>query len=302
MKMNTVLFGFPGNEELTRKLLNSVDFEIGDCEMRTFPDGESYLRNYSNVAGKKVWIVCTLDRPNTKILPLLFFAKTVKAQGAVSVGLVAPYLAYMRQDKIFNRGEGITSKYFADLICGDFDEVLTVDPHLHRFTNLSDLYSIATNVLHAAGVIAAWIKENVPNALVIGPDSESAQWVSEVAKLAQTPYLVMEKERKGDRDVTVFVHGIEKYAEHVPVLVDDIISTGRTMIETVQHLLAKNMPAPICIGVHAVFADEAYEDLLNSGVQSVVTTTTIPHPSNGIDLLPLFAGHFNSVNLEEEDL
>ena len=77
---------------------------------------------------------------------------------------------------------------------------------------------------------------------------------------------------------------IEKYKYHTPVLVDDIISTARTMIVTIQHLYNAGMKAQICIGVHAVFANDAYNELVKSGIMEVITCNTIPHESNKIDI------------------
>jgi ribose-phosphate pyrophosphokinase len=194
----------------------------------------------------------------------------------------------MRQDKVFQEGEGITSKYFARLVSGFADSLITVDPHLHRISKLGDIYDIPTKVVHAADAISDWIKKHIEKPVLVGPDSESEQWVSEVAKNAGAPFLVLEKTRHGDRDVEVSVPRVEDYRHHTPVLVDDIISTARTMIETVGHLKKAGMKAPVCIGVHAVFADSAYRDLLDAGVERVVTCNTIPHESNAIDLSGLY--------------
>ena len=130
---------------------------------------------------------------------------------------------------------------------------------------------------------------------MVGPDSESEQWVSEVAKNAEAPFMVLAKIRHGDKDVEVSVPNVENYKSHTPVLVDDIISSARTMIETVQHLNEAGMNSPICIGVHGVFGGNAYEELQNSGVEDIVTCNTIPHPSNKIDISDLLTEGYNSL-------
>ena len=168
----------PGNEATARALAQSLDAAVGQLELRAFPDGETYLRFDSDLSGRSLAIVCTLDRPNDKILPLLFAAATARELGAVNVGLVAPYLAYMRQDRRFKPGEAVTSREIAQLLSNAFDWLVTVDPHLHRYSSLSEIYRIPTRAVHAASVMAEWIKANVPKALIIGPDSESEQWVS----------------------------------------------------------------------------------------------------------------------------
>lgn len=287
--MKTILFSLPGNEKLTELLATKMDAEIGKATLRKFPDGESYTRILSNVKDKCVVLICTLHEPDEKLLPLYFLGQTAKSMGAMCTCLVAPYLAYMRQDKIFNEGEGVTSGFFGKLISGFADSITTVDPHLHRINSLSEVYKIPNKVIHAADAISEWIKENVENPVLIGPDAESEQWVSEVAKNAKAPFTVLQKVRHGDRDVEVSIPDVDKYKNATPILVDDIISTARTMIETVQHLTNLGLKPSICIGIHAVFSGNAYQELLDSGVFKIITCNTIPHPSNAIDLSDVIA-------------
>lgn len=287
--MKQIVFALSGNEDMAKGLAGILEAEYGQSTMRKFPDGESYTRILSDVKDKCVVIVCTLHQPDTKLLPLYFLSQTAKALGAKCTCLVAPYLAYMRQDKQFNPGEGVTSEYFGKLISGFADTLITVDPHLHRRSSLSEIYSIPNIIIHAADYISSWIKNNIHNPVLIGPDSESEQWVSEVAKNANAPFIILQKIRHGDNNVEVSVPEIEKYKSYTPVLVDDIISTARTMIETVGHLNKAAMKPPVCIGVHGIFAGNAYDELIKSGVEKIVTCNTIPHKSNEIDLTDAIA-------------
>lgn len=282
--MTPLIFNLFGNHLLVENISKQLDFKIGNVTIRHFPDQETYLKINDTVHNSDIIIVDSLDRPNEKILPLLFLAETIRELGAKRIGLVAPYLAYMRQDKRFNTGEAITSQYFSKLISQYFDWLLTVDPHLHRYHDLGEIYTIKTSVIQAAPQISNWIIQNVKMPLLIGPDMESEQWVSEIAKASNAPYVILKKTRRGDQDVTVVLPEIKKYENYQPVLIDDIISTGHTMLETIKQLNKAKMPAPICIGVHAVFAGNAYDQLQNSGVKKIVTCNTINHVSNGIDL------------------
>jgi ribose-phosphate pyrophosphokinase len=144
-------------------------------------------------------------------------------------------------------------------------------------------------VVHAADAISAWISKNIENPVLIGPDSESEQWVADVAEKAGVPFIVLQKIRHGDRNVEISVPDVDKYKNATPILVDDIISTAHTMIETVKHLKKAGMKPPICIGIHAVFSGDAYQDLKDSGVEKIVTCNTIPHLSNAIDLSGMIA-------------
>ena len=287
--MTLLMLPLPGNEAAARALAERSGAEIGALTIRRFPDGETYVRLGTETRDRDVALVSSLHRPDDKLLPLAFVAETARELGGRSIGLVAPYLAYLRQDRRFQEGEGVTSRYFARLISGTVDWLVTVDPHLHRLPSLGAVYSIPGRVLHAAPYVSTWIREHVPQAVLIGPDAESAQWVEAVARAAQSPFVVLEKVRRGDREVEVSVPQIAEWRQHTPVLVDDIISTGRTMIETIGHLRRAGLRPPVCIGVHAVFAGDSYQDLLTAGAAVVVTCNTIPHPSNRIDLSPLLA-------------
>ncbi len=216
-------------------------------------------------------------------MPLLLAASAAKDLKASRVGLVAPYLAYMRQDDRFQPGEGVTSAYYARILSAHFDWLVTVDPHLHRYASLSEIYSIPTRTLHAAPAFSEWILRHVETPLLIGPDAESEQWVAAVANGAGAPHSILQKTRRGDREVDVGIPDVESYRSRTPVLVDDIISTGRTLIAASRRLRALGFLPPVCIGVHAIFAESAYAEL-RAEAGTIVTTNTIPHPTNGIDL------------------
>lgn len=292
--MKPVILALPENEQFATGLAAKLQAEVGRMTVRRFPDGESYVRIESPVDGRNVALACGLHDPDSKIPALLFAASTARELGAARVGLVAPYLGYMRQDKRFNEGESITSVHFAKLISQYVDWLVTVDPHLHRRKSLDDIYSVPSIVVHAAPLLAQWISANVDSPVLIGPDSESEQWVSEVARGANAPWLVLEKVRRGDRDVSVSIPDITALHGRTPVLVDDIISTARTMMAAVRHLTGQGLAAPVCIGVHAIFSGDAHAELLSAGAARIVTTNTIPNSSNAIDLTPAIADALRS--------
>jgi ribose-phosphate pyrophosphokinase len=241
------------------------------------------------LAGRDAVFVCTLDRPDAKVLPLLFALDAARDAGATRCGVVAPYLPYLRQDARFKPGEAITSATFARMLSQAADWIVTVDPHLHRYATLGAVYTIPDRVVHAAPLIARWIRENVRAPVLVGPDGESEQWVANVARDAEAPYVVLEKTRTGDREVKVSVPHIERWRDRTPILIDDIIATARTMIAAIGHLAEAGSPSPICVGVHAIFADDAYRALQAAGAVTVVTCNTVHHESNGINVDPSIA-------------
>ena len=280
--MNPLLLVMPGNEHMAAALGGLLPAERCAITVRRFPDGESYVRIAGEVAGRHLILLCTLDRPDAKLAPLLLLAGAAREAGAASVGLVAPYLAYMRQDHRFHEGEATSARHVAGWISGAVDWMVTVDPHLHRIKALSEVYRIPSRVAHAAGAVAEWIRENVPQPLLLGPDEESGQWVSDIARRVGAPYEVLSKMRRGDRDVAVSVPDLARSRDCTPVLVDDIVSTARTMIESVRHLHECGFGDPTCIAVHAIFADDALNELRRAGVARVISADTVRHETNGI--------------------
>ncbi len=282
--MRPLIFNLGVDEALLQGITTGLGADRGSLVQRSFPDGESYVRFATECDQRQVIVVCSLDRPDGKTVRALLAADTLRDLGASTVGLVAPYLAYMRQDRQFRSGEGITARYYAKLLSAHFDWLVTVDPHLHRVHALDEIYTIPSRVVHAAPLLGDWIRDNVRDPVLVGPDSESQQWVSAVAGRARVPYLVLEKVRTGDRRVRVSIPSVEGHRHRVPVLVDDIISTGRTLVATIEHLAELGMPAPICVAVHGVFAEGALEDLRRAGATKVVTCNTVKHETNAVDV------------------
>jgi ribose-phosphate pyrophosphokinase len=266
--------------------------EVGCARVREFPDGETYVRIETPVAGRDVWIVCTMHPVRDKFWSAHYLAATARDLGATRVGLIAPYLAYMRQDSRFHDGEGVTASYFAGLLSSTFDALVTVDPHLHRVDSLDRIYAIPATAVSAAAAISAWIRSEIESPVLVGPDEESAQWVERVAIEIDCPRVVLRKHRRGDRDVSV--SALEpadhtRFGGRTPVLIDDIVSTGHTMVEAITRLSEAGLPAPVCVGIHAVLAEGALERVCAAGARRLVTCNTISHPTNVVDVAALIA-------------
>ena len=278
------VFALDEKDTLAIEVAKQLGVTCSLVNIHRFPDQESCVRIMPEHVTDTCVVLASLYHPDEKSLLLIFLSETLRDYGARQIIFVAPYLAYMRQDKRFNEGEGITAQYYARLISKYFDALLTVDPHLHRIHSLNEIYTIPAKALHVAPIVAVWIKKNIKQALLIGPDSESEQWVDELAQRADVPNVILDKVRHGDSYVSVSVPDVDKWLKHTPVLYDDIISTGKTMIETVNHLKKAGLLAPVCIGIHGVFSDNAYQSLLDADIDRVITSNTISHPSNCIDV------------------
>jgi ribose-phosphate pyrophosphokinase len=283
--MTLLVLPAPSAEAAAAALARHLQAPLGAVESRRFPDGESYLRLASEVRDADVVVVASLRDPDPQALGLWYLADTARELGARSVGLVAPYLPYMRQDRRFHPGEAITSRTFAEFISQRFDWLVTVDPHLHRIASLAEIYRVPVRAIASASAIARWVGTQVNRPVIVGPDSESEQWARDVADRIGCPAIVLEKKRLGDRSVEISVPAAGAYADRTPVLIDDIISSARTMAVAVRQVRSAFGSAPICVGVHAVFAPDALQVLQQAGAARIVTCNTLPHETNAIDVL-----------------
>lgn len=287
--MTTIILALPGAERLAQTLAQQLHCAASTLEQHRFPDGEGMVRLRTSVAGQRVLLVAHLDRPDDKTLPLVFAADAARELGARELGLVAPYLPYMRQDERFHPGEAITSRSYARLLSSKVDFLVTVDPHLHRWPGLDAIYTIRSRVVAAAPAIAAWVQREVPQPVLVGPDSESEQWVAEVARHVGAPWFVMRKDRHGDRDVQVHLPEGVAPDGRTPVLVDDIMSSGHTMAAAVRVLRDAGWGRPPCVAVHALL-DAASQDMLHrAGAARIVSCDTVPHATNAIPVAGLLA-------------
>ena len=284
-----LVLALPGNEELALDLAQSLAAKLGRLTLHRFPDGELSVRIHDQVEARDVVLACTLDQPNDKLIALYLAAATLRSLRARRVLLAAPYLAYMRQDRSFHPGEGVSAAHIAQWLSGFLDGLATVDPHLHRIAQLELVYRIPCRAAHAATAIARWIRENVNQPVVVGPDRESQGWASEVAHEVSCPWVVFDKVRFGDRDVEIHPSSLSAYQDRTPVILDDIISSGATMLAAMRQTRLASLAPAVCIGVHGLFTAGVYEQLRHGGAQAVVTSNSVRHISNQIDVHPPLA-------------
>jgi len=287
--MRPIVFHFPDDKPLARTIVESSGAELGTLQWHRFPDGESLITLHGECANRDVIIVCTLNNADAKALPLYFFATTARELGARRVGLIAPYLAYMRQDARFHPGQSRSAYGYAEFISTTFDWLITVDPHLHRIDSLDAIFSIPTVTVSAMPAVSEWLRANVADPVLIGPDRESAQWTERAARELGCPCVVLDKVRHGDRHVEVSTPDPALIRGRTPILIDDIASSGQTMIEALKGLRTVGVRDVICVAVHGLFADGAEAGLREAGAARIVSTNTVPHASNAIDIGPSVA-------------
>jgi ribose-phosphate pyrophosphokinase len=261
---------------------------VHEVAVRRFPDGESLVRITSRARDAHAILFRSLDHPNERLVEAVLASETLRKRGARSVTLVAPYLGYMRQDKEFRAGEAVSQRIVGDLLGRYFDRVLTVDAHLHRTRELSSVLTVPCRNLSAAALLARGVRA-AGATLVVGPDRESAQWARAVAAEADVPFLVGSKIRTGDRAVAVSVRRADPVRGAVVALVDDIVSTGHTIVEAARALRPHRPRRLLLFAVHALFDEDAARRIRAAGIESVRATNTVHHPAGRIDVAPVIA-------------
>lgn len=283
MSSETLLLHFAEDEASATRIAQAANMALARIERHRFPDGELKLRLPPQLPPRVV-LLRTLDHPNEKLVELLLVARTARQLGATHLTLIAPYLAYMRQDIAFNPGEVVSQRVVGAFLADLFDAVMTVDPHLHRVATLEEAVPVAhAVVLSGAPLLADWIATRVENPLLIGPDEESAQWIAQAAARHQFDYAVCRKVRHGDRHVEVALPSIDFKGRNV-VLLDDVASSGHTLAEAARLLLAAGASRVDVAVTHALFADEALPLVTSAGIGEVWSTDCIAHSTNAVSM------------------
>ncbi len=286
--INIIITSCGNSVKIAKSLAVKLKAKYSPLTISAFPDGDTYLKYNTDVRGKTVVIVQSFQpRPEMSLFDIVFAAETAKDLGAKKVILAAPYLAYMRQDKRFHPGEAISSRIMAKLLNNSIDKIITIDPHLHRYKSLNDIFTISSADLTANELIAKYVKKKHPNSVIIGPDWESYQWAEAIAKQVGVESTVLEKTRFSSRHVTSkMVKKVDIKGKEV-VIVDDIISTGHTIAEAAKKAKALGARKIIAIGVHGLFVEKAISIIKRAGVTELVTTNCIEHKTNKIDVTEL---------------
>ena len=288
-----VLLGFPDYRLQAKNLARLLKVEYAEVDIHQFPDGESRIKLPTEIPDRI--IICrSLNNPNEKLIELYFIIKAARQKGCEHITLVAPYLCYMRQDKAFSPGEIVSQRLTGRFLGGLVDELITIDPHLHRINSLDEIIKVKRSAtLTAAPLISNHISLQISDPLIVGPDEESSQWVKQVAEIHNYDYLIADKTRHDDRQVDIVLPESDIANRNV-VLVDDMASTGKTLLNTALQLKELGANNIYCAVTHALFVENAYEELLDAGIKQIWSTDSITHPSNCISLTTLLADNLTS--------
>ncbi|MEL1250986.1 ribose-phosphate diphosphokinase [Aurantiacibacter gilvus] len=285
--MAATVHAFPESLEPARQLATRLGLELSGVKTHRFPDGESLVQVEPR-PGLAI-LFRSLDNPNTKLVELLLAAAALRDNHARQVILVVPYLGYMRQDRAFEPGQAVSQRVIGALLARHFDALLTVDPHLHRISSLSEVMpGLDARSISAAPALGSFVKQ-ADDVVLAGPDSESAQWVKAIATPLGLDTIVGEKRRLGDREVELAFSGIAKVAGRPVVLVDDVIASGHTIEVAARRLLDGGASRVEVVTTHCLANREDLDRLHRSGIARISSTDSVPGPAAVIPLAGLLA-------------
>ena len=284
-----VLLYFDDQADAAQALARASSLPSALVTRHRFPDGELRLQlpfAESGPVPRTVVLYRSLNQPNEKLVELMLVALQARTWGVRRLLLVAPYLAYMRQDTSFHPGEIVSQRQVGKALAQWFDGVCTVDPHLHRVATLAEAIPAGwTDTLSAAPWLADHVAAQLDQPVLIGPDSESEQWVSEAARRIGCGHGVCHKDRLGDKNVVIRLPDLDVQDREV-VLLDDMASSGRTLAVAARQLIERGARSVDVAVTHALFADDAMAVVHAAGVRHVWSTDSVAHASNAVPLAP----------------
>lgn len=289
--MSTIAFQtLPFGTEAARRLAARLGLACDEIALHRFPDGE--LRVTVAPAADTTILYAALDQPNDKLIALLFAAEALRRGGAKRLVLVAPYLCYMRQDIAFHVGEAISQRAMGTLLAGIVDRVVTVDAHLHRTHDISAVFPgiEAENLSAMPAIASALALAGVdPATVAIGPDAESEPWVKDLAGRLGLQHTVARKIRRGDHAVEIDFADAALLAGRPALMVDDIVSSGTTLVVAAKTLRMMGASAVDTVVTHALFPPAMIAAFTDAGIRSIRSSDSVPHPTNAIGLDALLA-------------
>jgi len=278
-----LIAGFSDTESLGKRIARALKADYTKISAKDFPDGEFHVQLKKNPKHNTVVIISSLTGdPDEKIIETILAGGIAKDYGAKKVILVATYLPYMRQDRHFKKYDSFSAKHIIKLF-GIFDRIYAVDPHLHRIARLNRLSHKAEKI-GVIRLIADFLEKKYKGEFnIVGPDEESSQWSSEVAKILKKKVIILKKKRFSSWRVKI----AEKPLGKRIIIIDDIISTGKTLAEALKMAKKQGAEKIICIGIHGILVKGAAEKITKYA--ELITTNSIPNKYAKIDISPAIA-------------
>src|SRR5437763_1577452 len=270
------IFAGTANPDLARKVARELGVRLGACQVERFPDGETSVRLDEPVRGREVFVVQPTGPPvNDHLVELLAFADACRRASAARTTVIVPYFGYARSDKRDGQRVAVAASMVADLMQSvGVARVVTVDVHTPQ---LEGFFRVPVDSLTAVPALAEAVREGLPRgAVVVSPDAGRVRMASEFAHRLKAPVVVLHKRRESGSRTRV-THLVGDVRDRACLIIDDMISTGGTIAESIEALLdAGARPEITVAATHGLLLDGARTHLGHEGVRGVFVTDTVP--------------------------
>jgi len=285
--MTCAVFGFAEQVPASERLAHALGVTHRLVSVRAFPDGESLVQ--VEPAPTTALLYRSLDHPNDKLVEILLAASALRDNGATRVILIAPYLAYMRQDAAFQPGEAVSQQVIGKILVDHFDAVLTLDPHLHRTHSLGAIMPGIEAVSMSAAPLLAAALDASDDPLLVGPDAEARQWVERIASRMRLEFVLGRKRRDGDRQVRLEIPDADRASGRRVVLVDDLISSGATLVAAARLLRDARAAKVEAMATHCLAGLADLQQLSDAGISSISATDSVVSPVGTLPIATFLA-------------
>jgi ribose-phosphate pyrophosphokinase len=273
----TKVFTGNGSHELAAAICEHLDIELGRAEVGNFADGETSVELGENVRGMDVFVIQSTCYPaNSNLMELLILLDALRRSSARRVTAVVPYYGYARQDRKVRPRSPITAKLVADLIStAGAERLLCLDLHAGQ---IQGFFNIPVDNIYAMPVLLQQIRALVPareDISIVSPDAGGVERARAFAKRLDADLAIGDKrrEKKDVAEVTRIVGDVEG---KTAVIVDDIVSTGGSLVQTAEALRGAGAKRVLAAITHPVLAGQAVKRIEESSIERLVTTDTIP--------------------------
>lgn len=280
-----LIASFPETRDIGKRVAKNLKARYTEIFVEDFPDSEFHIALKKNPRNEKVVIINSITKdPDEKIIETILAGGIAKDYRAKEVILIATYFPYLRQDRHFFKYDSFSSKHIVKLF-SIFDKIITIDPHLHRIKNMKEFMGKAESI-SSKKLIADYIKKHFKNDFtILGPDKESSQWSAEIARKLGKKVIILKKTRLSPSHIKQ--SSINKKLSKNVIIIDDIISTGKTLVGALKMAKKHGAKNLFCIGIHGLLVKRA--DELIKKYATLVTTNTVPNYYSKIDVSPIIA-------------
>lgn len=280
------VIGGTSSEDLARKIALKLKSKFIKCNLRIFPDGESKITLQGIPRGKVIVVQSIYPPVDSNLIRALALVSQARKH-ASQVFVVIPYMGYARQDRAFLPGEVITMSLVAKMFkAAGASKIIVVD--IHSKIALDHLQIPAKNVSAVDELVKYFRKLKLNDPLVVSPDKGGIERARNFAKLLGVDFIALEKHRdRKTGEITIKSTDQHEVRERDVILVDDMISTGGSIMKAAQYLKKQKCGKIYASCTHALLIANAEKKIKNAGVTKIVSTNTIPCKTNIVDISPI---------------